>query len=108
MAIKFYCDEHIDPAIASALQKRGADILTAQAADMLGTADEIHLQFAVSQSRVIFTQDTDFLRLHKSGVAHRGIIYTHRSTPIGKIIQGLILIYQVLSEEEMENHVEYL
>ena len=108
MAVKFYCDEHVDLAIASALRKRGADILTAQEAGMLGAADEVHLQLAVSQNRAIFTQDTDFLRLHKSGSTHHGIIYTHRSTPIGKIIQGLLLIYQVLTDEEMENHVEYL
>jgi hypothetical protein len=49
MAIKFYCDEHVDPAIASALRKRGLDVLTAQETGMLGIADEVHLQFAVSQ-----------------------------------------------------------
>ena len=108
MAIKFYCDEHVDPAIVNALRKRGLDILTAQEADMLSVADEQQLQFAVSQHRAIFTQDTDFLRLHRTGVAHQGIIYSHQSTSIGKIIQGLLLIYQVLTEEEMENHVEYL
>lgn len=75
---------------------------------MLGVADEKHLRLADSQNRTIFTQDTDFLRLHKLGNAHHGIIYAHRSAPIGKIIQGLLLIYQVLTEEEMENHVEYL
>jgi predicted nuclease of predicted toxin-antitoxin system len=108
MAIKFYSDEHVDLAIASALRKRGVDILTTQEAGMLGAADEDHLQFAISQNRAIFTQDTDFLRLHKSWPAHKGIIYTHQSTSLSKIIQGLLLIYQVLSEEDMENHVEYL
>ena len=108
MAIKFYCDEHVDLAIADALRRRGVDILTAQEAGLLGVADEQHLQFAVSQKRAIFTQDTDFLRLHKLGAVHTGIIYTHQSTPMRKIIQGLILIYQVLTEEEMGNHVEYL
>ena len=107
MAIRFYFDEHIKLAIAGALRKRGVDILTAQEAGMLGVADEVHFQMAVSQDMAIFTQDTDFLRLHKSGVTHHGIVYTHRSTPIGKIIQGLLLIYQVLTDEEMKNHVEY-
>jgi|SRR6266540_3822196 len=108
MAIKFYCDEHVHPAIANALQKRGIDILTAQAAQMLGVPDQDHLRFAGSQKRVIFTQDTDFLRLHKTGIAHQGIIYTHQSTSIREIIQGLILIFQVVAEEEMENRVEYI
>ena len=108
MAIKFYCDEHIRPAIAKALRNRGVDILTAQEAGMLGVPDEKHLQFAVSQKRAIFTQDTDFLRLHKMGIAHHGIIYARQSKPIGEIIQGLILIYQLAGEEEMENQVEFL
>lgn len=83
-------------------------MLTAQEAGMLGVPDEEHLQLAVSQKRAIFTQDTDFLRLHKTGIAHHGIIYTHQSKPIGEIIHRLILIYQVASEEEMENRVEFL
>lgn len=88
MEVKFYCDEHVDLAISNALRKRGIDILTSQEANMLGASDSDHLQLAVSQSRVIFTQDTDFLRLHKSGINHYGIIYTQQSTPIGKIVQG--------------------
>lgn len=108
MAIKFYCDEHVDLAIANALRKRGVDVLTAQEAGMLGVPDERHLQLAISQDRAIFTQDTDFLRLHKTGIAHHGIIYTHQNTPIGRIVQGLLLIYQAMTEEEMENHVEFL
>jgi len=108
MAIRFYCDEHVDPAIANALRKRGVDILTATEAAMLGVADEKHLQFAVSEKRAIFTQDTDSLRLHKAEAAHYGVVYAHQSTPIGKIIQGLLLIYQVLTEEDLVNRVEFL
>jgi uncharacterized protein with PIN domain len=108
MAIKFYCDEHVDRAIARALRKRGVDILTAQEAGMLGAPDEDHLRLAASQRRVILTQDADFLRMHKSGVSHMGIIYAHQSTTMGKFIQGVLLIFQVMTEEEMEGHVEYL
>lgn len=108
MAIKFYFDEHVDPAIAYALRKRGVDVLTAQEVGMLGVADEKHLQLAISQHRAIFTQDTDFLRLHRAGVTHEGIIYTHQNISIGKIVQGLLLIYQVLTGEDLENRVEFL
>jgi predicted nuclease of predicted toxin-antitoxin system len=108
MAIKFYTDEHIHPAIVSALRKRGMDVLTAQEANMLGVSDANHLQFAVSQGRVILTQDSDFLRLHQRKMSHNGIIYVHQKTPMGGIIEGLILIYQVVTEEEMQNHVEFL
>ena len=108
MAIKFYCDEHIPLSIAKALKRRGVDILTAQEAGLMGMADEKHLQLAVSQARTIITQDTNFLRIHGTGTSHQGIVFAHQGTSIGEFIQGIILIYQVLSEQEMKNHVEYL
>lgn len=108
MAIKFYCDEHIHPAIIAALRNRGADITTAQEVNMLGISDEFHLKFAVSQGRAIITQDTDFLRLHKTGIPHHGILFAHQSKTLSAIIHALIRVYQVKPEEEMESHVEYL
>jgi predicted nuclease of predicted toxin-antitoxin system len=108
MAIKFYCDEHIHPAISTALKNRGADIITAQDVRQLGIADEIHLQFAASQKRAIVTQDADFLRLHKSGVPHAGILFAHHSKTLSEIIHSLIRVYQMKTEDEIKNHVEYL
>ena len=108
MAIKFYCDEHIHPAVSTALRNRGADILTAQDVRMLGIADETHLQFATSQGRAIITQDTDFLRLHKSGLSHSGILFAHQSKTLSEIIHSLIRVYQMKAEQEMKDHVEFL
>lgn len=108
MAIKFYCDEHIHPAIPVALRNRGADTITAQDVNMLGIADEIHLQYAVSQGRAIITQDTDFLRLHKTGISHCGILFAHQNKSLSEIIHELICVYQVKTEKDLENRVEYL
>jgi len=108
MAIKFYCDEHIHPAISTALRNRGADILTAQDVPMLGIADEAHLQFATSQGRAVITQDTDFLRLHKTGVSHYGILFAHQSKSLSEIIHSLIRVYQVSTEEDIKNNVVFL
>ena len=107
MAIKFYLDEHAHPGIAKALTRRDIDVLTAQQAEMLGVDDKEHLQFAAEQSRTLFTQDEDFLNLHWK-MKHSGIAYARQKTALRQIIDGLILIYEVLSEEDMKNHVEYL
>ncbi|PIW18758.1 MAG: hypothetical protein COW33_05575, partial [Anaerolineae bacterium CG17_big_fil_post_rev_8_21_14_2_50_57_27] len=90
------------------LRRRGIEVLTAKEAGMLTAPDKKHLEFAAAQGMVIFTQDDDFLRLHASGISHSGIVYAHQRTPIGQIIQGLTLIYQVLTPEELHNHVEFL
>ena len=107
MAVKFYMDEHVHPAVAKALEQSSIDVLTAQQAGMLGVDDEEHLQFSTSQGRVIFTRDDDFLDLHWK-IKHSGIAYAHPRIPMSRIIEGLLLIYEAATEEEMENHVEYL
>lgn len=106
--IKFYLDEHVPNAIAAGLRRRGVDVFTVQEAGLLGAADEDHLALAVSQSRVIFTQDADFLRLHAAGREHPGIVYARQQTPIGYILRGLMLIYDVLNPDDMRNRVEFL
>jgi hypothetical protein len=75
---------------------------------MRGAPDEEHLARALSEHRVIFTQDDDFLRLHSAGAEHAGIVYAPQGTPVGAIVQGLMLLYQVLSPEDMRQHVEFL
>ena len=106
--IRYYTDEHVAHAVARGLQRRGVDVLTAADANMLGADDEDHLALAVSQNRVVFTQDDDFLRLHAAGRTHCGIVYAPQQTRIGKMVTGLMLNYQVLSAAEMINQVEFL
>lgn len=106
--IKFYLDEHVHPAVAAGLQRRSVDVLTTQAANMLSATDVEHLVLAMAEGRVVFTQDVDFLRLHADGQAHAGIVYAQQRTAVGYIVRGLMLIYQLLSPEEMQNRVEFL
>ena len=106
--LKFYLDEHVHQAVASGLQRRGVDVLTVLDAGMLGADDEAHLALATGQGRVIFTQDADFLRLHATGTEHAGIVYVRQQTPIGHILRGLMLIYEVLEADDMKNRIEFL
>jgi hypothetical protein len=75
---------------------------------MRGGNDEAQLAFALKAGLATFTQDRDFLRLAASGIPHAGVVYAPQGEPIGTIIGGLLLIYNVLSAEEMMNHVEYI
>jgi hypothetical protein len=49
VAIKFHLDEHVHPAIAEGLRRRGIDVTTTIEAELLGAEDEKHLEFAVSK-----------------------------------------------------------
>jgi predicted nuclease of predicted toxin-antitoxin system len=101
-------DEHVPEAVTEALRRRGVNVLTAQEASMHAADDDQHLELAARERRVVFTQDADFLRLHAAGVPHQGIVYTPQQTLIRIIIRGLMLIYDVLTPEDMVNHVEFL
>jgi predicted nuclease of predicted toxin-antitoxin system len=107
--IRYHLDEHVAPAIADGLRRRGMDVTTSTDAGLLGAEDSAHLAFGRDHGRVIFTNDSDFLRLHDDGVEHCGIVYCHQqSRSVGEIIRGLELIWEVLEPEEMRNRVEFL
>jgi len=82
--------------------------VTAQESGLLAARDEELPARAAAGGRVIFAQDAHFLRLHAQGLGHAGIVCAQQQTPIGDVIRGLMLIYQVLEPEDMRNHVEFL
>jgi predicted nuclease of predicted toxin-antitoxin system len=106
--ISFYTDEHVSRAVVKGLRQRGVDVLTVPEAGLMGGTDEEHLARAAGEGRVIFTQDDDFLRLAAAGARHAGIVYARQQTPIGEIVRGLMLLYQLLDAEEMWGHIEFL
>ncbi len=106
--IRFYLDQNVAHAIAEGLRRRSVDTLTAQEAGKCGASDEEQISFATGKARVLFTHDEDFLKLHSAGHLHSGIVYIEQGASIGNIIRGLMMIYDMFSAEEMENHVEFL
>jgi hypothetical protein len=75
---------------------------------MQTSTDEQQLLRATQESRVVVTQDHDFLRLHAAGRQHAGIAYAPQGTSIGHLIRGLMMIHQMLDADDMRNHVEFL
>lgn len=107
--IKFHLDENVSNAIALGLRRRLIDVTTTPEERLLGTSDEEQLAFAFSQTRVIFTQDDDFLRLHQVSFVHAGIVYCHQgSHSIGQIVNTLTLIWECVSPEEMLGKLEFI
>ena len=86
MSIRFYADEHVSRAVIRGLRQRGLNVTTVSEADLLGASDVEHLEWAESEGRVIFTQDTDFLRLHDAGYSHAGIAYAPQGTSVSRVI----------------------
>ncbi len=108
-AIRFHLDENVSNAIAEGLRRRGIDVTTTPELSLIGISDKAQLEFALSQKRITFTQDTDFLRMHQTGITHAGIVYCSQGNKsIGEIIRGLVLIWELLEPLDMFGRVEFL
>lgn len=107
--IKFHLDENVRNAIAQGLRRRNIDVTTTPEESLIGASDQAQLEFAVSQNRVIFTQDTDFLRINRENTNHCGMVYCSQGyKSIGEIIRGVILIWELLEPVDMYGKVEFL
>lgn len=106
--IRYLTDEHVPSAVAKGLSARGVDVITAGQAGTLHKPDAWVLTHAREQGRILITYDPDFLRLHREGVTHAGIVYGTADMSIGLVIGGALLIAEVLDVNEMINHVEFL
>lgn len=107
--IRFHLDENVDHRVARALQRHGVDVTTAVSANLRTATDPEHLAFAQRKNRIIVTHDDDFLRLASQTNAHNGIVYCHKTKyTVGDLVRRLILVFEVLTLEEMVGHVEFL
>lgn len=107
--IRFHLDENCARAIAVGLRCHGIDVITTPEVGLIGATDEQQVAYALPPGRVIFTQDGDFLGIHRSGIPHPGIAYcVKESRSIGEIVRALVDIWDVLEPEEMANQLEFL
>ena len=107
--IRIHLDEHCSNQIAEGLRRLGIDVTTSREAGLLGVIDERQLEYAHSHGRVIVTCDSDYLRLHHSGAPHHGIIYSKMGRrSIGEMVQGIGLICEFYSRDEMIGRLEYI
>jgi predicted nuclease of predicted toxin-antitoxin system len=111
--IKIYTDENVNGAIVNGLRRRGVEVQSAHEAGNLGITDEEQLAYAVVQHACLFTHDDDLLTIadhwQHIGKEYFGIIFVHQEKlSIGEIIRSIKLIVDILSPEEIKNHIEFL
>jgi predicted nuclease of predicted toxin-antitoxin system len=107
--MRFHLDEHIPSSVADGLRRRGIDVTTTLQAGLSGAMDRAHLVYARESSRVILTQDEDFLAMAAAGMEHSGIVFCSQGArTVGQIIEFLLLLDGCLSETEMRNHIEFV
>lgn len=72
--MKFVADENVEKAVIEELRRSGHDIVAVR--DVLrGAADDVVLQFANTEDRILLTNDTDFGQMvFQLRLATRGIV----------------------------------
>src|SRR5215213_10165867 len=97
--MRFYIDEDaISAALTRALRTRSFDVETARELGMRGVADEVHLEYAASEERTLFSFNRrDYIRIHgewlAAGRTHAGIVLLgRRAHDIGHQLRGLLNI----------------
>lgn len=107
--MKIYADENIERSIIEGLRRRKIEVLSAKELGYLSKPDEFHIKKAAELKAVILTHDADFLRMANSSGNHLGIIFSHsKDISIGQCIRGVELIANILTDENMKNHIEFL
>ena len=106
--VSFLTDEHVPSAVAKGLRARGLRASSVAEEKQLGSDDVSLLAYATARGTVLITADADFLKLHAANVPHAGIVFVSPDASIGIIIAGVMLIAEVLTSDEMTNHIEFL
>ena len=108
--IKIYSDEDVNVAIIEGLKRRGIKAISCQEANNIGLSDKEQIEYASSNKFVILTHDADFLRIiHEKKISHSGIIFVSQNKlSVGEIIRKIEFLVSILSQEDMENHIEFL
>ncbi|PSB04034.1 DUF5615 family PIN-like protein [Merismopedia glauca] len=111
--IKLYSNENFPLDLVLLLREWGYDILTSYEAEQanLGIPDEDVLAFATEHGRVTITLNRDdFLKLHRNGAVHQGIIickddrdYRGQAEILHSFLQGQITLINRLIRIQKQN-----
>src|SRR5688572_10023934 len=112
MMLAGYADEHVKSAIVEGLRRRGMDVVTVQERAQQEADDEVLLENATRERRLLLTNDVDFLRIHArwiiSGRQHSGIVFWRQSLGIGAAVRGILRYALRTSQADAAKSVHYL
>jgi predicted nuclease of predicted toxin-antitoxin system len=112
MKLTLFLDEDVQVPVATALRRRGFNVLHAQEAMRKGRPDEEQWMFAQQEQRALFTYNVkDFIEIHNESVRknkdHWGIILSKQRT-FSETFHRLLHFLQSHSHEEVRNRIFFL
>ena len=114
MNLRFQADADLNPAIGRGLRRREPSIDFRAAAGVIpdGASDPEVLRIAAESGRVLVSRDVStmpeqfeqFIQQQESP----GLLLVHSQRPIGSVIEGLLLVWAIWTEEDLHNSARWL
>jgi Domain of unknown function (DUF5615) len=115
VSVRFLADEDLDADIIEGLRSRepAIDILDAKKAGLRGTKDPVLLELAAQQERILVSHDrrtmTRYFRERlAAGKSNPGLFIVPQRSPIGEIIESLLLVWTASQASEWRDSIVYL
>ena len=113
--LKFLVDENFNNDIVRGLLRRRPElnIVRVQDIGLSGADDATVLEWAAAEDRVLLTHDVTTMshlayQRIRDGRRMPGIFEVSRSTPVGSVIEDILLLDECSLEDEWEGQVRYL
>ncbi|MBX3288632.1 MAG: DUF5615 family PIN-like protein [Acidobacteria bacterium] len=113
--IKFLTDEDVRQAIVDGVRKRlpKLDVVTVREAGLSSYRDQLVLEFAAEENRILISQDVTTMKEHASfrlraGKPMPGLFLVPDTVPIGKAIDEIVMVAECTTPNEWNNHIEFL
>ena len=114
MKVRFQADADFNQDIVQAVRRRvpAVDFQTAHEAGLAGLDDEVVLEKAAQEGRVVVSHDRRTMPFHfASFIAtsmSTGVIIVPQNLPIRQVVEDLILIWEASEAEEWVNQIDSL
>jgi Domain of unknown function (DUF5615) len=112
--LKLLADENFDNTIVRGLLRRNSniDIVRVQDVGLSGEDDPTVLAWAAQEGRILLTHDVATITRYayervKQGQSMPGVIEVSLDSPIGRVIEDILLFLECSLEGELEGQVQY-
>jgi hypothetical protein len=115
VSIRFLAEEDLDADIIKGLRSRepAIDILDVKSTGLRGAKDPDLLELAAQQDRILITHDRRTMTRHvlerlSVGKRSPGLFIVPQQSPIGEIVDWLLLVWTASQAEEWRDQIVYL
>jgi hypothetical protein len=113
--VKYLFDEDLNGRIVRGVRRRLSELdsTTVQEADLPEASDPAVLDWAAAQGRIVITHDHRTMRpcaedRLKAGRPMAGLILVPQTSPLGQVIDDLVLIAEATTAEEWNGTIVFL